>query len=957
MGKAPRVLLVGWDAADWKMINPLMDAGHMPALKGLVERGVCGNLATLSPVLSPMLWSSIATGKRPFKHGVAGFTEPTPDGKAVRPVTSMSRTARAVWNILTLEGLKSHVVGWWPSHPAEPINGAMVSNRYQRAPRGRQADWKMAPGTVHPERLADILAELRVHPSEIGEEHLRLFVPQGDQIDQASDRRIDSLIRVIADCSSIQSAATYLIEEEPWDFAAVYFDAIDHFGHGFMKYHPPRRGFVPEKDFELYRHVMSAGYVYHDLMLARLLELAGEDTVVMLVSDHGFHPDHLRPEAIPLEPAGPATEHRDQGIFVMAGPGIRKDAAITGASLLDIAPTLLTLFGLPVGEDMDGRPLAAAFETAPEIRSIPSWEDVPGDAGRHAGDAAEDPDAARETLKQLVDLGYIERPDDDAGKAVAQTVREQHYNLALAYMDAGMHPKAAELLAGIYREQPLEFRYGIRLAICLQAMGQAEAMNEVLEHLRATWARAAEEASARLREIATLGRSRRSAAPEAEGPEEGDLFSPAEHQVIRALRSISRGNPRTLDLLSASVATARGAHDAALGHLDSARVGGSATPGFHVQLGAAYLDRGRLGEARESFERVLELDAENPNAHLGLCRVALKEGRDEAALAHARRATGLKYQLAAGHFYLGRALARTGALDEAIPALERALAMNPNFPEAHAMLAHIHGRVLKDLVRAADHRRLARLIREERRAAMAARPALSLPPLAEIDVEAELPAWPEPPAHVLPPLAAPPKARPAGLAPAGPGFVTVVSGLPRSGTSMAMQMLAAGGLAAMTDAARAADANNPKGYLEHDRVRRLASENDWLDEARGKALKVVAPLIPALPQHCDYRVIMMRRDTGEILDSQARMLGRLERAGGALDRAALQAELERQIEMALRLLRGHKVPVLELSHAAVIADPVAAAAAMARHLGLDLDPRAMAATVDPALWRERALPG
>ena len=84
---APKVLLIGWDAADWKVANPLMDAGRMPNLARFVEQGVMGNMATLHPPYSPMLWTSIATGVRPFKHGVLGFTEPTPDGQGVMPVS------------------------------------------------------------------------------------------------------------------------------------------------------------------------------------------------------------------------------------------------------------------------------------------------------------------------------------------------------------------------------------------------------------------------------------------------------------------------------------------------------------------------------------------------------------------------------------------------------------------------------------------------------------------------------------------------------------------------------------------------------------------------------------------------------------------------------------------------------------------------------------------------------
>ncbi len=86
-----RLLLIGWDAADWKVIHPLLDSGQMPNLARLIAGGVHGNLATIYPALSPMLWTSIATGKRPYKHGIHGFSEPLPDGSGVRPITLLSR--------------------------------------------------------------------------------------------------------------------------------------------------------------------------------------------------------------------------------------------------------------------------------------------------------------------------------------------------------------------------------------------------------------------------------------------------------------------------------------------------------------------------------------------------------------------------------------------------------------------------------------------------------------------------------------------------------------------------------------------------------------------------------------------------------------------------------------------------------------------------------------------------
>ena len=107
-----RILLVGWDAADWQVIDPLLDAGKMPNLARLVERGAIADLATLHPPYSPILWTSIATGKRPTKHGITGFIEPTRDARAVRPVSSLSRRCKALWNILGQNGLRSVVVGW-----------------------------------------------------------------------------------------------------------------------------------------------------------------------------------------------------------------------------------------------------------------------------------------------------------------------------------------------------------------------------------------------------------------------------------------------------------------------------------------------------------------------------------------------------------------------------------------------------------------------------------------------------------------------------------------------------------------------------------------------------------------------------------------------------------------------------------------------------------------------------
>ena len=144
MIKKKKLLIIGWDAADWAIINQLMKKGMMPALKSVMQRGVSGYIATLDPPVSPMLWTTIATGKRPFEHGILGFVEPNEENTDLRPVHSTSRKVKAFWNILNQRAYKMNVVGWWPSHPAEPINGCMVSNffPYETADKPNEA-WPM----------------------------------------------------------------------------------------------------------------------------------------------------------------------------------------------------------------------------------------------------------------------------------------------------------------------------------------------------------------------------------------------------------------------------------------------------------------------------------------------------------------------------------------------------------------------------------------------------------------------------------------------------------------------------------------------------------------------------------------------------------------------------------------------------------------------------------------------
>ncbi|MEM8600137.1 MAG: hypothetical protein AAGF99_09460 [Bacteroidota bacterium] len=189
--------------------------------------------------------------------------------------------------------------------------------------------------------------------------------------------------------------------------------------------------------------------------------------------------------------------------------------------------------------------------------------------------------------------------------------------------------------------------------------------------------------------------------------------------------------------------------------------------------------------------------------------------------------------------------------------------------------------------------------------------------------------------------------------------VVVVSGLPRSGTSMLMQMLTAGGLVAFTDGAREADDSNPRGYYEHDRVKALARDRTWLPDADGQVVKVVAPLLPHLPAGPRYRVVLLERDLDQVLRSQAAMLGRQGRPAG--DATVLRNAYARHLARARTWTeRFPGVETLVLGHAEVVRAPAQAAAELAAFLRgfLDavpaLDAAAMAAVVDPTLHRQRS---
>lgn len=351
-----RLLLVGWEVGDWEILHPLMDAGRMTALQSLVENGASGHLAPSPPAFSAAAWTGIATGTRAWRHQVCLPFERQDSGPV--PVGAGSRAAGAIWEVASNLGRPAVVVGWPATHGGA-FRGVSVSDRFPvpTAPPGRP--WPGAAAeTYHPPGISPRLDALRVRPEEIEPAMIGRFVPAWREINQSRDPILAKLRLLLAADASMQAAATSLLSSEPWDFAAVRFPGIgmicDLVGR-----HPLHNGQTPE----IFREVVPAAFGMLDAMLARLVDLAGPEAAVALVSSGGV-------------------DARNAGILAIAGPGIVSDTLVHGARAIDVAPTLLAWLGIPPGDDVEGRVLDDCFPETPVVPACPRGEPGGGDSGR-----------------------------------------------------------------------------------------------------------------------------------------------------------------------------------------------------------------------------------------------------------------------------------------------------------------------------------------------------------------------------------------------------------------------------------------------------------------------------------------------------------------------------------------------------------------------------------------------
>lgn len=405
-----KVVIVAIDALDWSVADPLIEQGKMPNLERVVKEGMRADLHSFVPLeKSPTIWTTIATGKGSKKHGIGDFVAATGE----RPLmNSTGWRARSFWDILSEKGYTVGILNWLVTWPAWEVNGYFIADGVSYSP---DDGFEVPERLTYPPELAEEIAPYRVSFASTTDDDIADLL--GGQDWRTTDDYeivggVETARSLHATDHSVLNISNYLLENKPQpDVYAVYFLGVDRACHRFWGPMDPTsvRGITPEEQ-ELFGNLIPKYYERADGYLGEVLDRIDENSTVIVCSDHGFRGPVYVNGAIKLG----IQMHREVGALAAMGPGIRKGAQVTGASVLDVTPTLLALLGEPVGRDMDGFVLTEMIDedhlAANPVTYIDTYEGEP-DPDAEAADEGEEPlespldDAIKEELRSL---GYIQ---------------------------------------------------------------------------------------------------------------------------------------------------------------------------------------------------------------------------------------------------------------------------------------------------------------------------------------------------------------------------------------------------------------------------------------------------------------------------------------------------------------------------------------------------------------------
>jgi len=365
-----RVIVLGLDGMDPRAIDLLMSEGKLPNFAKLRQGGAYGRLISQKPLLSPIIWTTIATGKTPDQHGIGHFVAVNEKSGEQLPVTSQMRKVKALWNMFSEAGRPVGVVGWWATWPAESVRGAVVSDHtcyhflFSEGAKGARD----STGLFWPPVLESVVRDLVVRPGDLTPEDLQLFATVGpDELDRPFDfdDELSHFKWALATARSYRDIGLSLWKREQPDLLMVYIEGTDStshlFGHLFRA--TGLAGEMAEQQ-RRFGNTVEAMYEYADRIVGKFVEAMDDRTTLVVLSDHGFSLGALPEDPTKLRDMRRVSEkhHEIEGILYLYGNQVKARVRIDRPSILDITPTLLALANLSPAQDMPGRVLSEALE-------------------------------------------------------------------------------------------------------------------------------------------------------------------------------------------------------------------------------------------------------------------------------------------------------------------------------------------------------------------------------------------------------------------------------------------------------------------------------------------------------------------------------------------------------------------------------------------------------------------
>lgn len=447
--KSNKIILIGIDGADKNEIDKLISLGELPNISRLIKNGAYGNLQSLKPLLSPLIWTSIATGKVPLKHGVTDFLAVDKKTEKEIPVSSNLRKVKALWNIFSENDKTAGIIGWLVTWPAEKINGYIISDHITYLDYNpHKNNLQHEKNITYPENLINKINPYIVSSNSISFDLINKFlsIDKKTFINEKQNKKsvLNDALSVISSTETINNIGSFLYKNqsvagEKVDLFCIYFKGIDSFSHIFASNN------YFENDAAFTKKPIAKFYTYQDSLIGNILDLADESTTVIIVSDHGFKLSRTFSNNSSRIGKGNAVDwHRDNGIIVMSGNNIKSGEKISGANVLDIAPTILYLSGLPAAKDMDGKILTSIIESSflekNHIKKIDSYENS---KKKNAPDIPIASSEDESIKNELETLGYL-----NTGTA------NSYNNIGNIYMNEGKYKLAAKSFQKAIELQP-----------------------------------------------------------------------------------------------------------------------------------------------------------------------------------------------------------------------------------------------------------------------------------------------------------------------------------------------------------------------------------------------------------------------------------------------------------------------------------------------------------------------